>query len=344
MVRKPIFLLLLVLWTGFANAQTKKSPQDSLLNLETDYDELFSELELFLDSLLAPKTYAVLNIGGGSSFYDYNISNSNLKSKRSFVLTPSAGYYHKSGFGASGTVAIVNETGKLNAYQFLGALSYDYLKNLDFVAGISASHFFTKDSLNFYTSPLKNELYSYFIYRKSWFKPSVSASYGWGSRSSVVEREDYITSLRKRKKKGNNIIDTSIITTEESLTEKISDFNLAFSVRHDFYWLNVFSDRDFIRLSPQISFVSGTQRFGFNQTINTYSSLLNSKKNESFLSENSNLDERVNFQPLFISAFLKSELTIGKYFLQPQFGISYYLPAPDKNISTAFSLNTGFIF
>ena len=225
MVRKPILLLFSLICIGFAKAQTKPTPkaQDSVLNLDTDYDELFSELELFLDSLLAPKTYAVLNVGAGSSFYDYNLSNSNLKSKRSFVITPSAGYYHRSGFGASGTAAIINEAGNLNAYQFLGTLSYDYLKNLDWVAGISASHFFTKDSLNFYTSPLKNELYSYFIYRKSWLKPSISASYGWGSRSSVIEREDYITSLRKRKKKGRNIFDTTLVTTEESLTEKIND-------------------------------------------------------------------------------------------------------------------------
>jgi hypothetical protein len=106
----------------------------------------------------------------------------------------------------------------------------------------------------------------------------------------------------------------------------------------------VLSKIDFIRLSPQISFVSGTQTFGFNQTINTYSSPLNSRKNEFYLSENTNLDERIKFQPLFISAFLRTEFSIGKYFLQPQLMFSYYLPAPDKNLSTAFLLNIGFVF
>jgi len=344
MIRKFVFVLFLF-WGVNTNAVAQKtSPSDSLFNEVVDYDELFNELDAFLDSLLAPRTYTVVNIGAGTGFYDYS-SNEEfaLKSKRDLVLTPSIGYYHKSGFGINGTVAIVNEKRKLNPYQLLTSVSYDYLKSMKFVTGVSASHFFTKDSLNFYTSPLKNELYAYFIYRDLWFKPSVSASYGWGTRNSVVEREEYITSLRNRSKR-NPIVDTTILTTEENIAESINDFSLMFSVRHDFYWLNVFSKKDFVRLTPQINFITGTQTFGFNQTINTYSSLLNQKKNEFLPSENNNLDERMEFQPLSISASLKSELTIGKYFIQPQFMVNYYLPVPEKNISTAFALNTGFIF
>src|SRR5687768_9630078 len=344
MIRKFVFVLFLF-WGVNTNAVAQEtSPSDSLFNEVVDYDELFNELDAFLDSLLAPRTYTVVNIGAGTGFYDYS-SNEEfaLKSKRDLVLTPSIGYYHKSGFGINGTVAIVNEKRKLNPYQLLTSVSYDYLKSMKFVTGVSASHFFTKDSLNFYTSPLKNELYAYFIYRDLWFKPSVSASYGWGTRNSVVEREEYITSLRNRSKR-NPIVDTTILTTEENIAESINDFSLMFSVRHDFYWLNVFSKKDFVRLTPQINFITGTQTFGFNQTINTYSSLLNQKKNEFLPSENNNLDERMEFQPLSISASLKSELTIGKYFIQPQFMVNYYLPVPEKNISTAFALNTGFIF
>ena len=344
MIRKFVFVLF-VFWCVNINAYAQKTtPSDSLFNAVVDYDELFSELDAFLDSLLAPRTYTVVNIGAGTGFYDYS-SNEEfiLKSQRDLVLTPSIGYYHKSGLGINGTVAILNEKRKLNPYQFLTSVSYDYLKSMKFVTGISASHYFTKDSLDFYTSPLKNELYGYFIYRDSWFKPSVSASYGWGTRNSVIEREEYITSLRKRNKK-KDIFDTTFLTTQESISESISDFSLVVSVRHDFYWLNVLSKKDFVRLTPQINFISGTQTFGFNQTINTYSSLLNQRKNEFFPSENNNLDERMEFQPLSISASLKSELTIGKYFIQPQFMVNYYLPVPEKNISTAFALNTGFIF
>lgn len=336
-----IFCVLIIF--NSANGQ-KTTPANDTATDVVDYDLLFDELDDFFDSLLAPRTYTVINFGAGTGYYDYN-SNQEflLKSKRDLVLTPSLGFFHKSGFGVNGTVAIVNEQKKLNPYQLLTSLSYDYLKNMRFVTGVSASHYFTKDSLNFYTSPLKNELYAYFVYRDLWFKPSLSASYGWGSRNSVLEREGYITSLRKRNKK-KNILDTTILTTQENIAEKVSDFSLALSIRHDFYWLNVVSKNDFLRLTPQINFVGGTQTFGFNQTINTYSSLLNGKKGEVFLTENNNLDSRMDFQPLFISASVKSELSIGKYYIQPQFMVNYYLPAPENNISTAFALNTGFIF
>ena len=345
MIRKLVFVLFLF-WYGIPGAVAQKATpsKDSLLNVLVDYDELFTELDSFLDSLLAPRSYAVVNVGVGTGFYDYLSSQDLvLKSTRGWVITPSAGYYHKSGFGISATAAILNEKPNLNPYQFLTSLSYDYLKSMKFVTGVAASHFFTKDSLDFYTSPLKNELYAYFVYRDLWFKPSVSARYGWGTRNSVTEREEYITSLRKRKKK-QTVIDTTVITTQENTTESVSDFSLVFSVRHDFYWLNVLSKKDFVRLTPQINFISGTQTFGFNQTINTYSSPVNQKKNEFFISENTNLDERTNFQPLAISASLRSEFSIGKYFIQPQFMVNYYLPAPEKNISAAFALNTGFIF
>ena len=341
---KRILVLICVLWVCSPAVGQKNPPATDPITDIVDYDELFSELDAFFDSLLAPRTYAVINVGAGTGFYDY-ISNQDLvlKSKRDLVITPSVGYYHKSGFGINGTVAIVNEKKSLNPYQLLTSFSYDYLKSMKFITGVSASHYFTKDSLNFYTSPLKNEVFAYFVYRDLWFKPSLSASYGWGTRNSVVEREDYITSVRKRKKK-NNIYDTTFLTTQENLSESINDFSLILSVRHDFYWLNVLSKQDFVRLTPQINFVTGTQTFGFNQTVNTYVSPLNQKKNEFFLSENTNLDQSMKFQPLAISASLKSELSIGKFFIQPQFMVNYYLPVPEKNISTAFALNTGLIF
>ena len=331
-------LLVLVLLSGFlnsANAQKDSASTDPLLNVPIDYDELFNELDAFLDSLLAPRTYTILSLGAGTSFFDYGSKEGfTLQTKKQVILSPLVGYYHKSGLGFTAAAAILNEEERLNPYQFLTSISYDYLKSMKFVTGISVTHYFTKDSLSFYTTPLKNELYAYFTYRDLWFKPSVSASYGWGSNSAYDEREEYITSLRLRRRGYTRI------NTQESIT----DFNLIVSARHDFYWLNVFSHKDFIRLSPQISFTSGTQSFGFNQTSNTYGSTRITGKNELYRSENISLDDRMKFQPLAVSASVRSELSIGKFFIQPQVALNYYLPIPDENISTTFTLNTGFIF
>jgi hypothetical protein len=159
-------------------------------------------------------------------------------------------------------------------------------------------------------------------------------SYGWGSSKAYEEREEYITSLRLRQTGYTRI----------NIQESITDFNIMASVRHDFYWLNVLSKKDYIRLSPQISFTSGTQSFGFNQTSNTYGSTRVTGKNELYRSENVQLDDRLDFQPLSLTASIKSELSIGKFFIQPMFLLNYYFPVPEKNISTGFTLNTGVIF
>ena len=116
------------------------------------------------------------------------------------------------------------------------------------------------------------------------------------------------------------------------------------SIRHDFYWLNVFSEKEYMRLTPQVSFISGTQKFGINQSSDTYGIVKGTGANILFNSENSYLDDSQYFQPLSLAGFIKTEYSKGKFFVQPQFMVDYYFPAKEGNFGTAFLLNTGFIF
>ena len=334
MYKKLLLFVMALCSSGLIMAQKKETTaKDPVLDEVTDYDALFDELDDFLDSLLAPRSYTLVSINAANGFFDYASSSNSLVTARQWVFSPSAGYFHKSGFGIQGSANILKEEEGFNAYQFAASVSYDYIKNMDFAGGVSATHYFTKDNLQFYTSPLKNELYGYFTYRKLWFKPAIAASYGWGSKTSYEKQEEYVWKLRLRKR------GYTIINVEES----VADFNMMLSMRHDFYWLDVFSANSFVRLTPQVSFTGGTQRFGFNQTTTTYrQNLITGKDNQQ--SENTNLDDHSKFQPLSLAASLRSELSFGKFFLQPQLALNYDVPAPDKNLSTLFSINTGFIF
>ena len=91
-------------------------------------------------------------------------------------------------------------------------------------------------------------------------------------------------------------------------------------------------------------FTSGTQKFGFNQSSNTYGVSRIGGTNVLTNSENIYLDDQVRFQPLSLAAFLKAELSLGKFFVQPQAMVDYYFPASEKNLTTIFSVNAGFIF
>ncbi|MGZ8557634.1 MAG: hypothetical protein ACXWWC_04855, partial [Chitinophagaceae bacterium] len=54
------------------------------------------------------------------------------------------------------------------------------------------------------------------------------------------------------------------------------------------------------------------------------------------------IDEKLKFQPLSVSLYLRPEYNIGKFFIQPQFILDYYIPA--ENLTALLSLNVGVVF
>lgn len=329
MLKKIALSFSICLSVIFCHAQ--KDAADSLAY----YDDLFNELDSFLDSIMAPRTMFVINLGATQNYFNYKSKNDyNLEADKKLTLSPSLAYFHKSGLGISAMTSLLRENNSLNSYQASVSGSYDYLKNDKWVAGTALTHFFTKDSLSFYTSPLENEAAIYFMYKDWWFKPSVSAAYGWGSTSSYEEREEYITSLRLRPY-GFTRVDTE---------EKLSDFSVTAAVRHDFYWLNVLGKRNVMRVTPQLSFTSGTQKFGFNQQSNTYRKSALTGNTVLYNSENMYLDDQVYFQPLSLTAFLKTQASFGNFYVQPQAWLDYYFPATEKRLTSAYAINLGYTF
>ncbi|HVZ55808.1 MAG TPA: hypothetical protein VG870_04055 [Chitinophagaceae bacterium] len=301
-----------------------------------DLDDLgditLDDLTSFLDSLLLPHSYFLASLQAGKGFYSYDNRTGYLPATyRLLTLAPVIGYYHKSGLGITGSGYVVNDQGTLNFFQGAVSPSYDYLANRNFATGISYTRFFTRDSLSFYTSPLLNEVSAYFGWRKAWIKPTLLVTYGWGSRTAYKERARLIHVLRLRRRGYTRI----------RSTETVQDFSLTLSVRHDFYWLNVISRNDHVRLTPQLAFTGGTQQFGFNQSATTYLTPLKTAANILYSSGNSYLDDQSQFQPLALTFYLRTEYSIGKFFLQPQLIFDYYFPDGENHLNTRFSVNAG---
>ena len=336
-------LILAFILTGVA-AFSQASTQDSIItpandvaviDTSIDYDELFRDFDAFMDSILTPRSYLLVSLSAGKGYYNFESKSSSLiTSSKKLTYSPTLGYYGKSGLGITSTGYIVNDEKNMNLYQGALTPSFDYLKNRNLATGFSYTRFFTKDSLPFYTTPIQNELYTYFTYRRWWVRPSVSLSYGWGSRTDYVKREELIQDLRL-KRRGFTYINTK---------ESVRDFSVVASVRHDFYWLDIFTNKDFIRFTPQLAFTSGTQKFGFNQSSSTYATISRTGSNVLFSTENIYLDDQLKFQPLSLTFYLRSEYSLGKFFIQPQFIFDYYFPATSKNFNAVFSVNAGLIF
>lgn len=325
---------------AFSQRNTQDSviaPVDNSFLIDTtiDYSELFQDFDAFMDSILSPHSYLLTTLAMGRGFYNFESkANSDINTTKKLTYSPTIGYYHKSGLGITGTGYIVDDGINMNFYQGAITPSFDFLKNKALATGISYTRFITKDSLPFYTTPLINELYGYFTYRRSFIRPTVALSYGWGSRSDYSQREEQILDLRLRRR------GFTYINTEES----IRDFSLITSIRHDFYWLDVFTYRDHIRFTPQLSFTSGTQNFGFNQKSSTYVNILRNNSSVLYSTENVYLDDQLKFQPLALTMHFRGEYSIGKFFIQPQFTMDYYFPAANNNFNSIFSINVGCMF
>ena len=164
-------------------AYTQANPKDSsltkrespIIDTSINYGDItFDDLAEFLDSILSPHNYILAAFSVQKGFYDYKTKNDVfLEPIRKMSITPMFGYYNKTGLGITGMGSFVNDQNTLKFYQMAVSPSYDYLENKYFATGISYTRYFTKDSLPFYTSPLQNELYAYFTYRKWWVKPMV---------------------------------------------------------------------------------------------------------------------------------------------------------------------------
>jgi len=340
------FIFVCCLLIGSTEGFSQKQISDSAINTNIeeeltdfeniDLEELFSDISLFLDSLMKPRSYFLASVAVAGGKYDFAGRNDMLiESSQKMTFIPTIGYLHKGGLGITGMANVIFDQKELLPYQFSITPSYDYIQNMDFATGISYTRYFTKDSLSFYTTPLHNEIFGYFSYRKWWLRPSVSVSYGWGNRTEFEEREYLLNNLRSPRRGYTTI----------SSNESVSDFSVITSVRHDFYWLKVLTGKDYVRFSPQINFTSGTQRFGFNQSYNAY--IFPGKKgngNPQSSSDSIELEEELEFQPVSLSLHLRGEYSIGKMFLQPSFLLGYYFAYAEKPIHTLFSLNAGVVF
>lgn len=342
-VRKTISMALSFLISTSLWAQQPKK-NDTTMDIDTtiNYDEFFSVLDDFIDSLYAPRSFTVANIAIGNNYYNYtNTTHTEIDVINKVAFHPSIAYYHKSGWGISASASMVNSNGQYNPYQYAVSGSYDYIKNRKWAAGAAFTHFFTKKELPFYTSPLRHQAGAYITYRKAWIKPMLSVNYGWGNRTDYQKSEEHIKLLKRKKQKPlRNVTNTTIIT----LQERINDFSVTASARHDFYWLHIINDKDYARLTPQITLTSGTQKFGFNAESNSYISSNATDINILYDAKNANLNSTTSFRPLAVTAFVKTEYAIGKFFVQPQVMIDYYIPASSDNITAAYAINTGLIF
>jgi hypothetical protein len=287
----------------------------------------------YLDSISKPKSFFSFSAGIGTGFFSFEDKNSVfLTSSRKLLLSPSAGYYHKSGLGITATGFLLLDAGNSQFYQLAITPSYDLVGNKKIGFGLAFTRYFEKDSLPFYTTPIGNEFFGYFTYKKWWLRPAVSLSYGWGSNIAYQQKQTLIWRERLHRYERGFIY----IKSKES----VQDFATIFSLKHDFDFHDVLIKDDAFTFTPVVLFTAGTQSFGFNTS---YQYSFNTVR-ANLLPSNQNISDKTAFRPQSVSLILRTDYNLQNFFVMPQLLFDYYLPATDKHLNVVYAVTAGFNF
>ena len=198
-----------------------------------------AELEKQLDSLLRKREKSEFMVGLGYGNNPAYGSKKVVNYDRSIVMkpfiSPTVGYYHKSGWYASASnYYLFNALGD-PWFEWDFSAGYDYTKNRRFLTGISYTKYIFSDSSDVPATPINNELFAYFYYRDWYIQPGISLDLGWGN---VDEKDGPVT---------------------RNISGK--DFNIVAAARHPFIFVDVLKHDDAIILTPSLGLTMGTANY-----------------------------------------------------------------------------------
>ena len=301
-----------------------------------------------LDSLLQNDEMLKMinNYGRASSYFRVNLSignnvyssqNKAIESlqKSPFVINPSVGYYHKSGFGISLTGFLLNENNKTDFYQYTVTPSFVYNKGKVADLSISYTHYFEKNNYAYNTSPVQNEFYGSIVFKKPWLKPGIASGYSFGKYHEIIKIDTTITIL-------NQPVQINYVDTTKT---KLSSFSFAGTIEHSFLFFNLFSMKDGISITPQLALISGINTYVIKHTssLSNYTAFTKRrlKRIRHFQSQSVNQD----FQLQSMGFDLDINYSIGKFYLEPDLYLNYYLPEThDNRFTQTFNFNIGITF
>jgi hypothetical protein len=337
MNKKVLFLAASISWSICMYAQTGSSADSSGIREKATSlpdtalldQELLNDLRALLDSMDFRSSFFSIGVGAGNRFFSLRNNNFNAQQQTTdrIAFTPSASYFHKSGFGFTAMGFLSEIEGKTGFYQYALSPSYDYLRSRKVSFGISYTWYLTEKQAEFYATPFKHEIYAYAQGRKGWMRPGFSAGWATGSYQDIRQLDTVIFGIPRR----------FIDTTDADL----QDFSLMASVSHVFDWDDVIHKGDGISVIPQVMFVAGAQHIESNSKFSVFGGRQFTRLRRTFRFDSED-QTGLRFQSVAFS--LSASWFMGKFSVSPGYFISYYIPETDEKVSQIFSVMLGWTF
>lgn len=334
-MRNPLILFTVLLCFCFSvNAQETKT--DSVIinvdSLEQELDDFLS----FYDSLKAPKSYWLLSLGAGNTQFSVrNVALNAQQSATNLSLTPTIAYYHKSGLGVTYNNYILAEAGKLQLLQHAVTLSYDQTQAEKISYGISYTRFFGKKEFVNASSPYDNDVLAYLQIGKGKFRPGVMLGFSGGRYRETLQ---YLDSQQIRMPLTGQFV-TQYFFVSDTSNIRIRDFSLIPYLRYD-WMLDGIGKKDYFILQPTLMLLGSATGVTVNSKGTVRQRRLLSRSRS--YSETDSQTNTFQFQSLGLQ--LDATWYIGKFFLNPQLYVDYYLLSSQNKFSTLYTIQTGFMF
>lgn len=295
-----------------------------------------AELERQLDSLLGKQQKSELMLAvsyGNNPAYGAKTTNVEQPIVMKTFLSPSLTWYHKSGFFAGANAYYLFNTNQNHWFEWDLTAGYDYTKNRNILMGISYTRYLFADSTDIPATPIKNELFAYFYYRKWWLQPGVSLDFGWGNyRSSGLQGKENVTG---------------------------SDFNIITTIRHPFIFTELLGLSDALLFTPSVSLTMGTANY-YSQLVSFRYINRSPKMKKDKAAGNRgrgrgrgrgpgpdgelNFADHTGFEPRIVDLTMSASYLAGKFTISPAFTVFKPLTGEDLNIMTYFTARLAYNF
>jgi hypothetical protein len=292
-----------------------------------------AELEKQLDSLLRKqeKSEFMIGVGYGNNpaYASKKINNYERSVVMKTFLSPTMGYYHKSGWYASASTYYLFDAIGESWFEWDFSAGYDYTKDRRFLTGISYTKYIFADSSDVPATPINNELFAYFYYRNWYIQPGISLDLGWGN------------------------VDEKLGPITRNISGK--DFNIVAAARHPFIFVDVLKRNDAIIFTPSIGLTMGTANYYSNlkafQYISRSPKLKWDKGEEPGEHRRENLNDlqinsgtKTGFELRALDLTVNLSYVIGKVTLSPSYTVFRPFQGSDKSLVGYFTARAGISF
>lgn len=303
-MQKTILLLICLLLLNTKNYAQKKSVLviDNIdsLKLKNSNDSV--------PDIKQPSSNFIFATSIGNTLFENR--NSAIKSKtfvnNTVIYSPSVNYKNKCGLNLGVQAYYLNDgMSGIGISQYSITPGFELQENKEVEFSVSFAHYIINDAYSAYASPIQNDLYTSFMYKKLWLRPGIAIDYSAGTYRDVQRQ--------------GNFYDSTI--------NKLKSFSFITSVSHEFNFGKVLGIADDLILTPSLMLNMGKSNTAIQHKTNTINraSVFSRKKAKLIKFENT------DFQMESIGLSMDLSYMHGRFTLAPEAYLDFSIPKTDLN-------------